>query len=126
MNTKAEQERSGASGADTLKLLAALAVLIAGIVGFYWFSGGHFAVRIFGLTAAVLVAAGLTLITAQGRSLLGFVDETRFELRKVTWPTRQETVQTTIVVFVVVVIISIILWLIDMLLAWIVRSLVGM
>ncbi len=126
MNTKAEQERSGASGADTFKLLAALAVLIAGIVGFYWFSGGHFAIRVLGLTAAMLIAAGLALITAPGRSLLGFVDETRFELRKVTWPTRQETVQTTIVVFVVVTIISIVLWLVDMLLSWFVRTLVGM
>ncbi len=126
MNSKVEQEHGGASTTDTLKLLAALAVLVAGVVGFYWFTEGHFAVRVLGLVASLLIAVGIGAMTGPGRTLRGFFGETRFELRKVTWPTRQETIQTTIVVLIVVVIISIILWLIDMMLAWIVRSLVGM
>ena len=75
--------------------------------------------------AAMVIAALIAAFTGPGRAFSGFMSETRFELRKVTWPTRQETMQTTLVVMVVVVIISIILWLIDMALAWIVRALVG-
>jgi preprotein translocase subunit SecE len=126
MNGKVEQHEGGASGQDTVKLLAALALLVVGVVGFYWFADVlHFAVRVLGLVATMVVAALLAAFTGPGRALTGFFGETRFEMRKVTWPTRQETVQTTIVVLIVVVIISIILWLIDMLLAWIVRGLVG-
>lgn len=125
MNGKVEQQGSGSS-LDTAKLLVALLILVAGVVGFYWFAEtGHFALRVAGLVACLVGAGVLAAFTGPGRALTGFFGETRFELRKVVWPTRQETVQTTIVVLIVVVIISIILWLIDMLLAWIVRGLVG-
>lgn len=111
---------------DTMKLLLALVVLAAGIVGFYWFADEiHFAVRVAGLVVALVAAGLIAVFTGPGRALAGFASETRFELRKVVWPTKQETMQTTLVVMVVVVIISIVLWLIDMLLAWIVRALVG-
>lgn len=125
MNGKVEQQSSGSS-LDTIKLLLALVVLAAGIVGFYWFADvGHFALRVVGLVVALVAAGLIAAFTGPGRALAGFASETRFELRKVVWPTKQETMQTTLVVMVVVVIISIILWLIDMLLAWIVRTLVG-
>lgn len=127
MNGKVEQQGSESSPLDTVKLLLAAAVLAAGVVGFYWFADtGHFALRVAGLVGSLVLAFVIFIFTATGRRFAGFVDETRFELRKVTWPTRQETTQTTIVILIVVMIISIILWLIDMLLAWIVRSLVGM
>ena len=125
MNGKVEQQGTGSS-VDTVKLLAALLILVAGVVGFYWFAdSGHFAVRVAGLVACLVGAGVLAAFTGPGRALAGFVGETRFELRKVVWPTRQETLQTTIMVLIVVVIISIMLWLIDMLLSWIVRGLVG-
>jgi len=125
MNGKVEQQASGSS-LDTVKLLLALVILAAGIVGFYWFADtGHFAVRVAGLLAALIIAGLMAAFTGPGRSLTGFASETRFELRKVVWPTRQETMQTTLVIMVVVLIISIILWLIDLMLAWIVRALVG-
>jgi preprotein translocase subunit SecE len=126
MNGKVEQQGAGKSSLDTVKLLLALVILAAGIIGFYWFAEtGHFAVRVGGLLAAMLIAGLMAAFTGPGRALTGFFSETRFELRKVVWPTRQETIQTTLVVMVVVLIISIILWLIDMTLAWIVRALVG-
>jgi preprotein translocase subunit SecE len=126
MNGKVEQNSGNGTSMDTLKLLLALLVLAAGVVGFYWFAEtGHFAVRVAGLVAALVVAVLIAAFTGPGRNLAGFASETRFELRKVVWPTRQEAMQTTLVILVVVVIISIILWLIDMLLAWIVRGLVG-
>jgi preprotein translocase subunit SecE len=125
MNGKVEQQGS-ASSLDTVKLLLALVVLAAGIAGFYWFADtGHFAVRVAGLVAAMVAAGLIAAFTGPGRRLSGFVSESRFELRKVVWPTKQETMQTTMVILVVVLIISIILWLIDMLLAWVVRLLVG-
>lgn len=127
MNGKVEQHGSENSPLDTVKLLLAAAVLVAGVAGFYWFADtGHFALRVGGLVGSLVLAFVIAAFTATGRNFAEFVGETRFELRKVTWPTRQETTQTTIVILIVVMIISIILWLIDMLLAWIVRSLVGM
>lgn len=120
------EQQNGGSSLDTVKLVLALLVLAAGVVGYYWFAdSAHFAVRVGGLVAALVVAVLIAAFTGPGRALAGFASETRFELRKVVWPTRQETAQTTLVILVVVVIISIILWLIDMLLAWIVRMLVG-
>ncbi|MFB9067032.1 preprotein translocase subunit SecE [Pseudofulvimonas gallinarii] len=125
MNGKVEQQSTGSS-VDTVKLLAALLILVAGVVGYYWFAEtGHFAIRFAGLVVCLVAAGVIAAFTGPGRALVGFFSETRFELRKVAWPSRQETVQTTIMVMIVVVIISILLWLIDMLLAWIVRGLVG-
>lgn len=125
MNGKVEQQGTGSS-VDTVKLLLALLVLVAGVVGYYWLADTvHFALRFLGLVACLVGAGLLAAFTGPGRALTGFFGETRFELRKVVWPTRQEALQTTVMVLIVVLIISILLWLIDMLLAWVVRLLVG-
>lgn len=110
---------------DTVKLGAALSILLGSIVAFYYFGDVSKLARVVSLVAAVGIAAAIALQTERGRTLADFVKEAQTETRKVVWPTRQETVQTTLVVMVVVVIVAIFLWLLDMALGGIVSSVMG-
>jgi preprotein translocase subunit SecE len=122
MNTRAD---AGAASMDTVKLAAAAVVLVAGIYGFYHFAAYSALLRVVGLLVTAGIAAAIALQTAQGRRLWEFAGDARTEVRKVVWPTRQETVQTTLVVIVMVLILGIILWLFDMMLMGILRLLTG-
>ena len=110
---------------DTFKLLLAIAVLIAGIVGFYYYEAESLLYRVLGVVFAAVVAVAISSTTMLGRNLIGFGREARMEVRKVVWPSRQETVQTTFMVIVAVIIIGIFLWLIDMLLAEAIQLVTG-
>ena len=110
---------------DTFKLLLAIAVLIAGIVGFYYYEAESLLYRVLGVVFAAGVAIAISATTVLGQNLIGFGREARMEVRKVVWPSRQETVQTTFMVIVAVIIIGIFLWLIDMLLAEAIQLLTG-
>lgn len=101
---------------DTIKLLLALLVLLAGIAGFYYYGEQPLLYRVLGILAAVGVAIGIALMTAKGKGLLVFLGLSRTEVRKMVWPTRAETMQTTLMVFILVVILAIFLWFVDMLL----------
>jgi len=118
--TKTEQTTSGF---DTVKLMTALLGLIAGVVGFYYYEDESQLLRVIGMLAVVAVAFLIVTTTNIGRRSLGFVREARVEIRKVVWPTRTETTQTTIAVLIMVILVAIMLWLFDMLLGWGVRSL---
>ena len=122
MSTKAETDTSTL---DTVKLAAAVLILMGALVGFYYYADVSKLARVVGLIAAVGMAAAIALQTDRGRTLASFVKEAQIEVRKVVWPTRQETVQTTLVVMVVVVIIAIFLWLLDMALGGIVSQVMG-
>ncbi len=102
---------------DSFKLLLAIAVLILGIVGFYYYEAESQLYRVLGVVFATIVAIGISSTTTLGQNLIGFGREARMEVRKVVWPTRQETVQTTFMVIVAVIVIGIFLWLVDMVLA---------
>ncbi len=110
MVTKTEQTTSGL---DTLKLITALSLLIAGVVGFYYFEDESQLLRVIGMLVIAAIALFIVSMTDIGRRSLGFVKDARVEVRKVVWPTRQETLQTTIAVLIMVVIVAIMLWLID-------------
>ena len=120
MVTKAEQTTSGF---DTVKLMATLVILIAGVVGFYYFEDESQLLRVIGMLAVAAVAFFVASTTDVGRRSLGFVKDARVEVRKVVWPTRQETLQTTLAVLIMVVIVAIMLWLIDLALGTGVNSL---
>ena len=122
MNTRAD---AGAASMDTVKLAAAAVVLVAGIYGFYHFAAYSAVLRVVGLLITGGIAAAIALQTAQGRRLWEFAGDARTEVRKVVWPTRQETVQTTLVVIVMVLVLGIVLWLFDMILITILRFLTG-
>ncbi|GIX35268.1 MAG: protein translocase subunit SecE [Lysobacteraceae bacterium] len=124
MNVKVEQSRE-TSPLDAVRYVLAVLLLVAGMVGFYWFADWPGPLR------GLLVAAGLVLggavfaFTAKGRAAMEYLSESRFELRKVVWPTREETLRTTAVIGVVVVIISLLLGLIDLIVSSLVRWLLG-
>ena len=122
MSARAE---STSSGLDTVKLILAVAMLIAGIVGFYHFADKPLVYRVLGLLAAGLTGVGLTLATAIGRTFTSFLVESRVEVRKVVWPTRQETVQSTLVVVALVFLVGLILWTLDAGLFWGISLLTG-
>ncbi|MEF3192820.1 MAG: preprotein translocase subunit SecE [Halothiobacillaceae bacterium] len=113
------------SALDNIKLALALLVLLAGVVGFYWFDHVALAWRVLALLGLVGLSAGLVVQTPMGRGLLVFSREARTELRKVVWPTRQETLQVTLSVLVLVLVVGIFLWLVDALLFWGVRLITG-
>ncbi|MFB1488695.1 MULTISPECIES: preprotein translocase subunit SecE [unclassified Thiocapsa] len=122
MNSRAEAR---GAGLDTAKLAIAALLLVSGIFAFYFFEGFSVLLRVIGLLVISGAAAAIALQTAQGRALWQFVSDARMEVRKVVWPSRQETLQTTLIVIVMVLIVGIILWLFDMVLMAILRFLTG-
>ncbi len=122
MNGKSQVE---ASGLDTVKLLLAVGIIVGAIVGFYYLEAYSQLLRVLGLLVLMGVAALLTYQTVLGRSIWDFATASRMEVRKVVWPSRQETMQTTLIVFVMVLLMGIVLWLFDMMLGAILRALTG-
>ncbi len=111
---------------DNLFWAAGLLVLAAGVYGFIHFAGEVMLLfRVLGMLAALGVALTIVSRTARGREMFGFVRETDIERRKVVWPTRDETLQTTLIVLVITIIVAILLFLMDTLFGWIVRRLIG-
>jgi len=113
------------SGMDSLKLLIALVVLTAGVGGFYYYEEQSQLLRVLGLLGMAIVSIFIVLQTAVGQGVWTFAAGARTEVRKVVWPTRQETIQTTLIVMFVVFLMGIFLWLVDMMLLSIVRTLTG-
>jgi preprotein translocase subunit SecE len=125
MNTKVEQAEQAVSAADVAKYVLALVVVAAGIFGFYWFGQWPGLLRALLAIAGVAGGAFVMSFTAKGRQAREFFSESMFELRKVVWPTRQETTRTTGVILVVVVIVSLILSGFDFVISWLIRLLLG-
>ncbi len=122
MNSKAE---AAGSPADTIRLIIALLLLGGAIGAFYYFAELSLLLRVIGLLAVTGLASFIALQTEKGRGISAFFKATQVEVRKVVWPTRQETVQTTLIVFGMVVLVAIFMWLLDLLLGWAVSGLVG-
>jgi len=123
MNEQADN--SGVGVIDVLKLVLAATALVGGVVIYYWFGGQPVAIRVLAVLAGL--AAGLVLLywSLPGRELWSYVQASRVELRKMVWPTRQDTWRTTLVVFVFVLALAVFFWLVDMLLAWGARHVTG-
>lgn len=113
MNVKVEQAH-GSSAADAAKLALALLLAAGGIFCFYWFDDAAQVVRVLGLIAVIVIAVAVASFTALGRRARHYIAETQFEMRKVVWPTREETIKTTVVILIVVVILSLLLGAIDL------------
>ena len=110
MNSKVVSDKHGASSADIAKFVIAGLLVAAGLFAFYWFTGQWATWMRVGAVIAGLVLGGVVFMaSSKGPKLREFFGETRFELRKVVWPTRQETMRTTWIVMIVVVIVSLIL-----------------
>jgi len=110
---------------DKIKLIISVALIAGGIAGFYYYADQALLYRVLGLLAIIGVAAGLALTTQLGAETLSFGRNATLEVRKAVWPTRTETVQTTLIVLAMVILIGIMLWLFDMFLLWAVKLLTG-
>ncbi len=111
--------------ADKIKLAVAVLLIAAGIAGFYYYADQALLYRVLGLLVAVGVSLFIALQTQVGMDSWNFGRSAVLEVRKAVWPSRQETVQTTLLVMVMVVIMGLLLWLFDMFLLWAVKLLTG-
>jgi preprotein translocase subunit SecE len=120
----ANTEETG-STMDTIKLLVVVVLLVAGVYGFYTFADQPLWVRLAGLLLVVGAAAFVALQTAMGRTIWQFAADARTEVRKVVWPSRQETLQTLLIITIAVLVTALFLWGVDSVLFSIVRALTG-
>lgn len=101
-------------------------ILLGGAYGFYYLEGQAMTlVRVVGLLVVVGIALTVAGQTERGRFMFSFTREADVERRKVVWPTRQETMQTTLIVLAITVLVGIMLFLMDALFGFIVRRLIG-
>lgn len=110
---------------DKIKLGLAVLLVVAGIAGFYLLSEQALVLRVLVVMAGVGLAASAAWFTVPGKLFFAFGKESWTETKKVVWPTRKETLQTTGVVFLLVVVIAIFLWIVDASLLWAVKLLMG-
>jgi len=122
MIAKAEGKKSSL---DTLKWLAVLALVVLGVVGNQYFAAESILYRVIGLLALAAVAILVVLQTVKGGQFFELLKAARGEIRKVVWPTRQETTQTTLIVVAVVLVVALLLWGLDSLLGWLISFVVG-
>jgi preprotein translocase subunit SecE len=120
-----EKTESGVNTLDTVKLILAAALVLGGIVAYYYYAQAPILARAGGVVLAIVAAAVLTLQSEPGRTLWHFMQTSRVELRKVVWPTKVETRQTTIAVIIFVVIMGVFFWALDLFLLWVTRALTG-
>lgn len=110
---------------DTIKWVFVFLLLIAGLVANTYFGQVAWAIRAALGLVLIAVMVLLAFQTDKGRVFWGFVQAAKVELRKVVWPTRQETVQTTLIVVAMVVVAALVLWGIDTFFFWLVGWLTG-
>ena len=101
------------------------ALVGGGIYGNWYFGDESLLLRVGALLIVAVVAALIAVQTERGRTTWSLIKESRSEIRRVVWPSNQETTQTTLVVLLMVVIFGLILWGLDSLFGYIVSSIIG-
>ena len=124
MVTTKETETS-AGPMDAVLLALASLVVVASLVAYYYFDGTPIVVRALGILVSLGVGAALLYRTHLGQFLWQFIQGSRGEIRKVVWPTRQETTNTTLAVFAFLLIMGIFFWILDFALLSITRAITG-
>jgi preprotein translocase subunit SecE len=126
VNSRVEQSGNATSAGDIAKYALAFLLAAGGVFAFYWFDPQWpTAARVGAVIGGLLLGAGLFMVTRKGAQTREFLSESRFELRKVVWPTRQEAIRTTWVVIVVVIIVSLVLAGFDAIIQFGIKSLLG-
>jgi preprotein translocase subunit SecE len=108
---------------DKIKLAAAAVLLGIGIWGYYWLAESWLIVRIGAVLGGIAAGAAVALWSQPGREFATFAGESVEEVKKVVWPTRKDTTQTTLAVFAFVVVMAVFLWLTDKTLEWLLYDL---
>ena len=106
-------------------LILSIGVLITGMILFYYYSDVRLFYRVVGMISVVIFSAFIAYQSDFGKLVYSYVTDSKVELKKVSWPTKQETTQTTLGVIFVVIVVGILLWLFDMLLGWAIGTLYG-
>ena len=109
---------------DKIKLAVAALLVAAGIAGYYLLSAQSILLRIAAVIAGVAAGVAVAWTSAQGKEFAVFARESLVEVRKVVWPTRKETMQTTAAVFAFVVVMAVFLWVSDKTLEWVLYDLI--
>ena len=107
---------------DTLKMASAVAILLSSVFGFYYFAELSVLIKVLAVIFSVILSLIIFFSTQRGIIFWDFLQGSRVEMRKVVWPTKQETIQTTLTVFVFVLVLGIFFWLLDFLLLYITTS----
>jgi preprotein translocase subunit SecE len=110
---------------DKIKMAVAVLLVIAGIAGFYLLRDSALILRVASVLGGLIAAALVAWTTAPGRVFFTFAQESVAETKKVVWPSRKETVQTTGMVLAFVLVMAIFLWIVDALLVWGVKLFMG-
>lgn len=110
---------------DGMKWLVVAALVAVAVVGNSYFANESLLYRVLGIVALAAAAGFVALQTAKGASFWSLVKGSRTEIRKVVWPTRQETVQTTMIVVAFVLVVALLLWGLDSFLGWLVSLVIG-
>ena len=109
---------------DKIKLGIAVALVAAGIWGYYWLAEQALVLRVLAVVAGLLAGAAVAWFSAPGKQFGLFAVESVAEVKKVVWPTRKETIQTTAAVFAFVVVMAVFLWISDKALEWVLYDLI--
>ena len=120
-----QQEAAQSSGADKAKLAIAILLVVGGIFAYYWFETQAIWLRAAYALIGTVAAVALAWQTQIGRATLSFILSSRNEVRKMVWPTRQETVQTTLFVLLTVLVVGVFMWLLDLGLFWALSGITG-
>lgn len=118
-------ETSESGVLDIIKLLLAAGVLVGGLYCYYYFLDVSLPLRVLMVLGGVAAGIAIAMTSTQGQRLWAFIQGARIEIRKVVWPTKQETTQTAIAVFIFTFIMALFFWGLDSFLLWLTRILVG-
>ena len=122
MSANIEQSNKGL---DLVKWIVAIALLAGAVIANNMFDQESVLIRAVGVVGAVVIAGFFAAKTFKGKTFLNFAKESRTEVRKVVWPTRQEATQTTFIIFLATALIAVLLYFIDMGLRALVTFLTG-
>ena len=111
--------------ADKIKLLVAFLLVVAGIAGFYYLSDSAAVLKLASVLVGLLLATGVALSSEPGKTFFAFGKESVAEAKRVVWPSRKETLQTTGVVILFAVTMALFLWAVDAGLMLVVNGLMG-
>lgn len=122
MSSKVENQ---ASRLDNVKWLAVVAIILGGVYANSIFATEPVLYRALAGIVLLGFSVAIMLQTALGNATWELAKESRVEIRKVVWPTRQETIQTTFIVVAVVIFVAFVLWLLDSGVSWVVKGVIG-
>jgi len=125
-NMTTHTETDQGSALDIVKLLLAAAIIVGGLYSYYYYELElALPLRVLMVLGGTGIGIAIAMTSTQGQRLWHFIQGSRVEIRKVIWPTKQETTQTAIAVFVFTLIMAVFFWLLDSGLLWLTRRFVG-